>query len=706
MLPKTLSPRGCQNGDTATGTKRPCSSNNTSHNVGNGMSFFLCKQSQKSKHRSHRTQSHHSTLCRRKRGTSPTSTVYSPLGNRAHSANPQHPKPLQTNQHNNNNGKREHTTENIIRPQEHKPGLRNAQPEKRRIVCNGGEGNNTGGTTTFLGTSDTPTAPPVPWMGLVPRGHGATRVSSGAEPPLKVNQAIKGNNPDYEYINEPWPLHTPTPPTPTYTLVADILKDPYITITRKQSFEYLHDVKLYQCSETTKATLPITKLTQDQIRDMIEKGYLNETKHKPNGYMFLKPEPIKQRHRVIHDTVLPNLTTPDPPNPKFRTIWQLRELVHKGNWAAAIDFKCYYYHFPLAKDVQKHFTITTGDTNYSFTRLPMGFKWAVIIAHTATNFLTRQLTWATAVDTYIDNVLIITNTKQQLLSTYAEIRDRCEHYGVQIGDTEWGQTVTHRGVVLDFVNKTTGIREATTLKIQQKWDKPDTWGKWRSLIGTQIYAQMGTGRPLATLFHLIKWYARNALKHPNNIATPWTQAALEMISAKRQNSNTFKVRNPTHPGSIIFTDAATSTNLIAATWITENGEQFTCTKEGTHTNIADLETEAIWMAITTVGNINNRTHTLCTDSTVAYYALTKGYSRNFTVNQLIIKILRYLGERNAQVYVLYVPSDTNPADAPTRNAQLSEQQQKLIDWAKTLNTNLRSASRWVEMARKRFKRNY
>eukprot|EP00760_Papus_ankaliazontas_P036421 PhM_4_TR8306/c2_g1_i2/m.25031 len=141
------------------------------------------------------------------------------------------------------------------------------------------------------------------------------------------------------------------------------------------------------------------------------------------------------------------------------------------------------------------------------------------------------------------------------------------------GAVYWGQTVTHRGVVLDFEKKTTGIRDATTLKIQQKWDMPDTWGKWRSIIGTQIYTQMGTGRPRANLYHLIKWYARNALKHPNKLATPWTQAALEMISAKRNNNNTYTVRNPTLPGSIIFTDAATSTNRSSrpSTSITTTG---------------------------------------------------------------------------------------------------------------------------------------
>eukprot|EP00760_Papus_ankaliazontas_P009982 PhM_4_TR14170/c6_g3_i3/m.47361 len=321
---------------------------------------------------------------------------------------------------------------------------------------------------------------------------------------------------DTQFLQEPWPIHAPHPPCPAHNLINDIIRDPHVHMAHKQSLHYLHDDNLYKnCPNTT--TFPKTDLSQCDVHNLTEKGYLEHCpKPASVGYIFRKPEPEKQRFRIIHDTLGPNTALPDPPNPKFRGIWELRRLVHKGSWAVAADFKCYYYHFELHPDIRKFFAININNNTYQFTRLPMGFKWAVIITQTITNFLTRKIDTATATDTYIDNVLFICTTEKDAKQTATALQQRCARYGIIIGELEIGQQVQHRGIIMDLLKKTVRVRPSTLDKLTKRAQtNTGTWGEWRSLLATQLHTTLATGTPLGQMFACLKWAGRNTLTNPN-----------------------------------------------------------------------------------------------------------------------------------------------------------------------------------------------
>ncbi len=242
--------------------------------------------------------------------------------------------------------------------------------------------------------------------------------------------------------------------------------------------------------------------------------------HIPSTRVFSVNEDAKERRRFIQETLAPNVLCPDPVNPGFKRLDHMKRLLLRGLYAASLDWRCFYYQLPLHERVWSFFTVAVGGQSYMFTRLPMGFKWAVAIAQTITLFLSLGLVGVT-IDVYIDNMLIV-GDETSVRAAVAIVLARCRAYNVSVGSVEMGTTVTHRGVVLDFLNKTVMLKESFRTKLERRVavlggvlalsssSPPQAkWAQWLSLFSSVTYAACVLAFPLAGLFHTYKWWARH-----------------------------------------------------------------------------------------------------------------------------------------------------------------------------------------------------
>ena len=139
----------------------------------------------------------------------------------------------------------------------------------------------------------------------------------------------------------------------------------------------------------------------------------------------------------------------------------LHRLVHQGRFAIAFDLRCQFFEIPLAAEVATLFTFIGPDgVIYNFTKLPMGFKFSVSIAQTMMKFLTRKAIEGTRVvtDVYIDNILLVAESMDDLIRAATRFRDLCRHYNVTLGEvSDMAQTVSFRGIQLNFATKSISL---------------------------------------------------------------------------------------------------------------------------------------------------------------------------------------------------------------------------------------------------------
>ena len=503
-----------------------------------------------------------------------------------------------------------------------------------------------------------------------------------------------------------WPPHSPPIETLSPQLLEDVKKSPTTSPEEAAAFRYLWDPEVYQaCTLDRIKKWPRSDVTP-KVANLLMAHHLARHTDNPKsiGYIFLKPEPRKKRFRIIHDTLGPNVRCAKPPNPNFATVRIVTDGVYAGYYAATVDWKCFFYQIALHPDVQDFFTFEVNGIHYAFNRLPMGFTWSVVITIAITRYLASGLPGATFVDTYVDNTLIVGLTKADVLRALNELLRRAKTYNVTVGEVTHGHTVTHRGMELDFLNKTVrATSSAVTKLLDRNARNVGTWGHWRSLISSVFNIMAIYGTPLGTFPHLAKYLSKHALTDPRTPVSPWDQflhewdSAIDMI---RRNTPVHP-RRPSLAGPIVITDARldTQATVLAAILITTNGDVETATwhLDPKGHEINQLEAMAFDKAIDRwPHHFNDAVVTHLIDNTAAMCAIHHGHTPAFRLNVVATRTATKQQRLNFDIISLYVPSLHNPADALTRDCEFSAEHRAVLDWAVR---NALQASKWVERAR-------
>ena len=184
-----------------------------------------------------------------------------------------------------------------------------------------------------------------------------------------------------------------------------------------------------------------------------------------------------------------------------------------------------------------------------------------------------------------------------------------------------------------------------------------------------VYACQVLQVPLASLFHVFKFWARNIRTGTREVRVLWDitegelKKALAIIFA---NVPVSVMRTREEAWDFIVTDASTSEQLIAGIYVSRGSiqwfsERVTCTND-----IAVLEMMAVARAVRTWLRPSSTTHVI-SDNVVVLNAMTKGLSANYGVNRIVASLIPWMRGRDAQCHLWYIASASNPADPLTRD---------------------------------------
>ena len=497
------------------------------------------------------------------------------------------------------------------------------------------------------------------------------------------------------------PLHMPTVyPIPERT-VKVLRRSRFLSPEERRAFEYLRDTDLYSECTRYKVLLRKSDVDEADLMLMISSGVFERASDMVGaGYVFPVYEEIKQRRRLVHDALTPNVLCADPPNPFFKTVVEVQQLLHMGLYAATIDLKACFYQFVLKPQVRKYFSVAILNEVLQPTRLPMGFKWSVVMAQALLKHFVGELGLSmTCCDCYVDNVLVV--------GPMAKVRKLAERLcglfsdaGVTVGDRAEGATVEHRGMSLDFENKTVALKAAFVEKLRRRVESSrGTWGETRSIIGSVVYACQVLHVPLASLFHVFKFWARNIRTGTREVREMWEVSKAEMRTALDiifANAPVPVMRARDEAFDFIVTDASTSEQLIAGIYVSGGSirwfsEKVTCTND-----IAVLEMMAVARAVRTWLERPGSTTHIISDNVVVLNAMAKGLTANFGVNRIVVSLIPWMERRDAQCHLWYVASAANPTDPLTRDFVFSALHKQHIERLVRLST-LRMPN-WVDEA--------
>ncbi len=482
-----------------------------------------------------------------------------------------------------------------------------------------------------------------------------------------------------EATSADWPIHAPE----IGTIHTRALREASTWSDNGEVFRWLWDVNLYP---TMKPVInePRSRVGSEDVRQLIRNGIFRKiTNGNAQGIIFTVGEPGKRRRRLVHDALLPNVLTSRPWNPEFAPIREIRKLVTKGSWAVSVDFKAYYYQFALDRTVQRYFTVWTNSGHLVPTRLPMGFSWAVDIAQEMSRYLCRGI--GGIVDIYIDNILIIAGSEAEGEIKLATLLKECGRCGVTVGTILKGEVVEHRGMMLNFKNKSVRLKEGFVEKLRTRFDSCEwTWGQVRSLIGMCTYSYDVWGIPMGRLYDVFKFWSRYTYEEPDKVLNVWKSVREIFEGCVKQASREALVKE-VYPREniIVVTDASWQEGwgTLGGMLIGDDVEDvFSVSLKFRTRTVAETEAMAIRYGIQRwKSRLQHKVINLYCDNAVVIYGYAKGSSKDYGVNKEILEIMELVSEMESILRLHYITSETNPADALTRNGIMTLKQEACLE---------------------------
>ena len=226
------------------------------------------------------------------------------------------------------------------------------------------------------------------------------------------------------------------------------------------------------------------KMTPDEVRLMVAIGHAEKIAAedvKSTVHLFPTEEKFKKRRRLIkHSKAFNDAFGKDVlENIKMLRAKDLVRTVHDGRYAVCVDFSAWFDQLELDEAVRDYFCFLHQGQWYRLTRVPMGMRTSVDIAHTATEILASfPRAKGVRCDIYVDNVRFLSDSRKDVVAAAAEFIDRCRRVCATINevpdDTESAhdaaeRLVTTKGEFLggdfDYTKKQVRVGKKTIAKL-------------------------------------------------------------------------------------------------------------------------------------------------------------------------------------------------------------------------------------------------
>ena len=380
------------------------------------------------------------------------------------------------------------------------------------------------------------------------------------------------------------------------------------------------------------------------------------------------------------------------PNPE-----RLMKKVRKYAYAYNVDFKYYFAQFLLPERLGSLFIFRDAGKWYQLNTIPTGASSCPIIAQLFSESLAALLMSEFKnidVDTYIDNVRILTNDLDHLKSVLRRFFAICADFYIDINETyaeviaqQDGQNYDFLGVHYNHKNASTCISSKLKLKLLKGALLLKTCPKrdiasislrtLTSMLGVAQHAGLISGGCKSKHYHVMKFFRRRAaasafLDAPGDLWPSILTNFIEwMLSEADKEPRVWDDIAQSHRTAVIYTDASTigmgavmyktdgSISIIAASWTMEPKP---------HINI--LEAIAVRDALRTFRLADIDAIDLRVDNTSVMYCLQKTSSKSFDLNVIVGHITEHESWKKL-VSISYVASQANRSDFFSRLANVN-----------------------------------
>ena len=464
-----------------------------------------------------------------------------------------------------------------------------------------------------------------------------------------------------------------------------------------------------------------------QFEEYRDAGYLRFIKaQEAKGYarLFLVPEDAKKRWRVIIHTLSANSILEVGTKFKLPSVEEVKRTVEQGSWYAELDMSSWFSQFALHERVQKFFAIKKNKRDtFAHTRLPMGFRQACHIAQAATEALAAKSKRHCKVLIYIDNILFVGRTKEEVRDALKIFYEQCVEANATINgiagaedlEAKISREVTFLGMRFERTADSilVDITEKTRAKLELTADRLETQSTKRNfvaLLSVLCFCSRVLGIKRCAFYNAIQ--AWRSIHPPGkeaseeDIADFWdgkialSAAAKESIRVWVDEVKTMRrctlrpaFCGDSYPAGLLITDASgdgwSGWHIDRSSEIKIINGKNTCASK--HSSITEP-----WALFHAIKHLTTPESTdkivLFSDNTGLVFGVNKGFAKSWAIN----RVISLIQERrpNIEIFAVHVPGEHNIADAHSRGLECTVDKQKdFVQWmgclptmvAKTLN---------------------
>lgn len=424
------------------------------------------------------------------------------------------------------------------------------------------------------------------------------------------------------------------------------------------------------------------RLLPHQVDFLLRNGVLTDGTPLLFSGAFCVPKSDPNQSRFILSCATINRHSVDPPPIDLPNPIPLARKVLSFDAAALLDMKSWFFQLPLSSEVAPNFSVSYKRRSLVCTRLPQGWRWSPYIAQTAAMALLPDDPHLNSSVVWLDNFILGARGPQSLFLARSRANNfniNCGKVGATIGESHPPSTrFVALGREWDLHRKSTRLSPEWALRLPAKLlplltaDSLTVRDVWR-VTGCLAWGLRALLLPLLPLYGLLTFVAHLAKAddfHYERSCEWWPSAREAAHSALATiRSNPWMVFRIPPPSAIyLFTDASCTgwggvyfgrgipTRVVSGVW----------DSEVTPSDMVPAELDAVVFSLRslTADVPFAATVFLSLDSQAGYYALRRGFSINHRVASRLRAVAALL--KNHFLLLRFVPTDENPADAPSR----------------------------------------
>lgn len=370
--------------------------------------------------------------------------------------------------------------------------------------------------------------------------------------------------------------------------------------------------------------------------------------------------------RLIFDGRKLNAAIAPPPKFNMKSHRAIANLVHRFSWHAADDLSNMFFSIPIAESCRPLFGLRTSLGSFVYNKLPFGFSWAPFIAHIAVDQIAKRAIEAGhAVTHYLDDFHYFGDTPQEALEARTFVRGLFEQAGWKVNlkkAEEPSQVFQALGINYDAAAKCARAPEKQLLKLwfahSELLKGKATLKQLQSILGSLVFftnAAQGSLFLCEPLIAVVSDMARKGVR-----AIPYAKVAPAVATAiiAFDKAGWFPILRAEEPPLQVFTDATPTQIAFVVGKVVK-------AKTIKRKQIFRAEADAILWMLRTARLPSS--FTINCDNLPLVHALRKGRSAIKEAHNVCKEIFK-LRAKGKFVGIKYIPTDINPADAPSRAA--------------------------------------